>query len=104
MSTTRMEPGRKRPFSKAELRAYWLLLRERPGGEAAALRLHLLTGGQRIEQFLRLQWTDVAADAVTIFDGKGRPGQGPRVRAYGPARPTKGMAGQGPAAIGLASE
>ena len=68
----------KRPFSKAELRAYWLLLRDRPGGEAAALRLHLLTGGQRIEQFLRLQWADVAADAVTIFDGKGRPGQGPR--------------------------
>ena len=68
----------KRPFSKAELRAYWKLLRDRPGSEAATLRLHLLTGGQRIEQFVRLLWVNVAADSVTIFDGKGRPGQGPR--------------------------
>ena len=68
----------KRPFSKAELRTYWQLLRDRPGSEAAVLRLHVLTGGQRIEQFVRLRWADVAADAVTIFDGKGRPGQGPR--------------------------
>ena len=68
----------KRPFSKAELRADWQLLRDRHGGEAAVLRLHLLTGGQRIEQFVRLRWVDVAADAVTLFDGKGRPGQGPR--------------------------
>ena len=45
----------KRPFSKSELRAYWQLLRDRPGNEAAALRLHLLTGGQRIEQFVRLR-------------------------------------------------
>jgi integrase len=42
------------------------------------LRLHLLTGGQRIEQFVRLRWRDVADDALTIFDLKGRPGQGPR--------------------------
>jgi integrase len=68
----------KRPFSKNELRAYWQLLRDRPGNEAAVLRLHLLTGGQRIEQFVRLRWVDVADDALTIFDGKGRPGQGPR--------------------------
>ena len=52
----------KRPFSKAELRAYWKLIRERPGSEAAVLRLHLLTGGQRIEQFVRLRWADVADD------------------------------------------
>ena len=68
----------KRPFSKAELRQYWALIRDRPGPEAAILRLHLLTGGQRIEQFVRLRWADVADDAMTIFDGKGRPGQGPR--------------------------
>jgi hypothetical protein len=40
--------------------------------------LHVLTGGQRIEQFVRLKWADVSDDALTIFDGKGRPGQGPR--------------------------
>ena len=68
----------KRPFSKADLQAYWKLIVERPGPEAAALRLHLLTGGQRIEQFVRLKWADVSADAMTIFDSKGRPGQGPR--------------------------
>ena len=68
----------KRPFSKAELRAYWQLIRDQPGAEAATLRLHLLTGGQRIEQFVRLRWSDVADDAMTIYDGKGRPGQGPR--------------------------
>jgi integrase len=68
----------KRPFSKTELRAYWKLLHNQPGNEAAVLRLHLLTGGQRIEQFVRLRWLNVADDAMTIFDGKGRPGQGPR--------------------------
>ncbi len=68
----------KRPFSKAELRAYWKLIRKQPGREGAVLRLHLLTGGQRIEQFVRLRWADVTDDAMTIFDGKGRPGQGPR--------------------------
>jgi integrase len=68
----------KRPFSKAELQTYWKLIADRPGSEAAALRLHLLTGGQRIEQFVRLKWADVSGEALTIFDGKGRPGQGPR--------------------------
>jgi integrase len=68
----------KRPFSKTELQAYWKLIAARPGIEAAALRLHLLTGGQRIEQFVRLKWADVTEDALTIFDGKGRPSQGPR--------------------------
>ncbi len=68
----------KRPFSRAELRAYWSLIGKRAGCEAATLRLHLLTGGQRIEQFVRLRWADVSSDALTIFDGKGRPGQGPR--------------------------
>lgn len=68
----------KRPFSKADLQAYWQLIAERRGPEAAMLRLHLLTGGQRIEQFVRLKWADVGDEAITIFDGKGRPGQGPR--------------------------
>ena len=68
----------KRPFSRAELREYWSLIGKRAGSEAATLRLHLLTGGQRIEQFVRLRWADVSSDALTIFDGKGRPGQGPR--------------------------
>lgn len=68
----------KRPLSKAELRAYWQLLKGRPGTKAAALRLHVLTGGQRIEQFVRLKWEHVGDDAMIIYDAKGRPGQGPR--------------------------
>src|SRR5436309_5143241 len=40
----------KRPFSKADLRVYWQLIDDRPGPEAAALRLHVLCGRQRIEQ------------------------------------------------------
>lgn len=68
----------KRPFSKTELQCYWQLLANRPGSQAATLRLHLLTGGQRIEQFVRLRCADLGDDALTIFDAKGRPGQGPR--------------------------
>jgi integrase len=68
----------KRPFSKADLQTYWKLLVDRQGDEAAVLRLHLLTGGQRVEQFVRLKWVDVSDEALTIYDGKGRPGQGPR--------------------------
>jgi len=69
----------KRPLSRAELRAYWRLIRARPGVEAATLRLHLLTGGPRIEQFVRLRWADVGREAMTIFDGKAGRGRG-RVR------------------------
>jgi integrase len=30
------------------------------------------------DTFVRLRWADVGDEALTIFDGKGRPGQGPR--------------------------
>ncbi len=40
--------------------------------------MHLLTGGQRIEQLVRLRWADVRADSITLYDTKGRPGQGAR--------------------------
>jgi integrase len=68
----------KRLLPSEELRIYWKLIEPAPGIEGAALRLHLLTGGQRIEQLVRLRWRDVAQESITIFDGKGRPGQGPR--------------------------
>jgi hypothetical protein len=35
----------KRPFSLTELRGYWELIADRPGPEAVALRLLVLTGG-----------------------------------------------------------
>ncbi|MBN8505521.1 MAG: integrase [Burkholderiales bacterium] len=68
----------KRPLSLDELRQYWTLLDRVPGFAGVALRLHLLTGGQRIEQLAKLKRADVSASAITIFDAKGRPGQGPR--------------------------
>ena len=69
----------KRPFTLEEMRAYWRCIENLPDVSGAALRIHLLTGGQRIEQLVKLRWRDVAGDKFTIFDGKGRPGgQGPR--------------------------
>lgn len=69
----------KNPLSADELRAYWHAIKTLPGVRGAALRLHLLTGGQRIEQLVTLRTSDVRGDSVTLFDGKGRPGK--------PARP-----------------
>lgn len=68
----------KRPLSAEEMRRYWTLLKCVEGQPGAILRLHLLTGGQRIEQFVRLKRDDVTKEAITIFDAKGRPGQDPR--------------------------
>lgn len=68
----------KRPLSVQDLRIYWKLLQSADGIAGTALRLHLLSGGQRVEQFVKLQRTDVRQDAITIFDAKGRPGQGAR--------------------------
>lgn len=68
----------KNPLSLAELRTYWHRIRRADGLAGSALRLHLLTGGQRIEQLVRLKTRDVKDDSLTIFDAKGRPGHEPR--------------------------
>ena len=66
--------ARDRALSLAELRAYWKRIEKRPGAGGAALRFHLLTGGQRIEQLAKLTTDDFDPDAltVTIRDSKGR--------------------------------
>lgn len=69
----------KRPMTADELRTYWRAIKDLPGIKGAALRLHLLTGGQRIEQLVNLRTADVRPDAFVLYDGKGRPGR--------PARP-----------------
>jgi integrase len=66
----------KRPLSVDELRTYWEAIRTIEGFKGACLRLHLLTGGQRVQQLVRLRRDDIREGAITIFDGKGRPGQG----------------------------
>lgn len=68
----------KRPFSLSELRTYWQLIANVQGNRAAVLQLHLLTGGQRIEQLLRVLRDDIGDGAIQLRDLKGRPGQGPR--------------------------
>jgi integrase len=71
----------KRPLTTDELRIYWRLIEKLPGLRGHCLRLHLLTGGQRIEQLVRLRWADVRVDSITLHDVKGRPGQGPRAHS-----------------------
>ena len=69
----------KNPLGAADLRSYWQLIKFMPGFVGAVLRLHLLTGGQRVAQLVRLLNKDVTTDTITLFDSKGKPGQ--------PARP-----------------
>lgn len=68
----------KRPLTAQELRTYWQAIRDLPGQRGAVLRLHLLTGGQRIEQLVNLKTADITEDAMLLHDGKGRPGRPPR--------------------------
>ena len=68
----------KRPLSAEELRSYWQAIKAAPGFRGAVLRLHLLTGGQRIEQLVNLRTENVRDGGITLFDGKGRPGKPPR--------------------------
>lgn len=69
----------KHPMSTAELRTYWSVVKHLTGFRGALLRLHLLTGGQRIEQFVSLLTENIGVDSILLHDGKGRPGR--------PARP-----------------
>ncbi|MGH8183224.1 MAG: tyrosine-type recombinase/integrase, partial [Rhodanobacteraceae bacterium] len=64
--------SRNRALSLAELRNYWKRIRRVP--DYAALRFHLLTGGQRVEQLTRVTQADYDADTKTIrlLDTKGR--------------------------------
>ena len=68
----------KRPLTAEELRSYWQAIKTAPGFRGAVLRLHLLTGGQRIEQLVNLRTENVSSNSITLFDGKGRPGKPPR--------------------------
>jgi hypothetical protein len=62
----------KNPLSAAELRQYWKALRDEPGVIGAALRLHVVTGGQRTAQLVRLRDTDVSRFTLKMLDPKGK--------------------------------
>jgi hypothetical protein len=68
----------KRPLSLQELRKYWRALRGTDTLAGAALRAHLLAGGQRIAQIVRVRAEDVTKDTIKITDSKGRRSE-PRV-------------------------
>lgn len=65
----------KNPLEIEELRVYWDRIKHLSGIRGAVLRFHLLTGGQRIEQLVKLKATDVGNEHVVLYDGKGRPGR-----------------------------
>ena len=62
----------KRPLSADELRTFWGIAKATEGTAGALMRLHILTGGQRIAQLLRLQRENVHADHIVLHDPKGR--------------------------------
>ena len=70
----------KNPVSLSELRKYWSLIKDEPGLKGSLLRLHLLSGGQRIEQLVRLHTANIKKGEgyFVLYDGKGRPGAGAR--------------------------
>lgn len=67
---------RKWALSEQELAAYWKRLKADTTPTGAMLRLHLLTGGQRVRQLLRATEADYDADTQTLslWDTKGRRG------------------------------
>ena len=67
------------PLTLDQLRTYWSILERQDGLRGAALRLHLLTGGQRVAQFVRLRVSDITDGKIVLFDQKGRPGHAARV-------------------------
>lgn len=68
----------KHPLSAGELRLYWQVISRLDGLRGSTLRLHLLTGGQRVHQLLQLRWSETASASITIHDAKGRPGRAAR--------------------------
>lgn len=71
----------KNALKEEELRVYWRALKSLDGFKGAVLRLHLLTGGQRIRQLVCLLTADIGTDHIVLHDGKGRPGKPPRPHA-----------------------
>jgi integrase len=57
----------KRPLTVDELKTHWRHMQKAPGFGGALLRLHLLTGGQRIEELVQLRTSDITADAFSVL-------------------------------------
>ncbi|QFZ87585.1 integrase [Variovorax paradoxus] len=70
--------ARKQPLLENDMRRYWRQIDSMHNFKGAVLRLHVLTGGQRIEQLVNLHTEHAGTDEILLFDGKGRPGKGVR--------------------------
>ena len=68
----------KNPLNAADLRSYWSAIKSLDGFRGAVLRLHMLTGGQRLEQLVNLKTVNLENDSILLHDAKGRPGLPPR--------------------------
>ncbi len=68
----------KKPLMPVHLRQYWQAIEKLEGVRGAVLRLHLLTGGQRIEQLRQLVRSNVGQGVITLVDSKGRTGHEPK--------------------------
>jgi len=68
----------KNPLKLEQMRIYWNAIKDLKGRPGSVLRLHMLTGAQRIEQFVKLQTDDIRGGVIILWDGKGKPGQPPR--------------------------
>ncbi|WP_257884645.1 integrase [Variovorax sp. RO1] len=70
--------AKKQPLLEDDMRRYWQQINSMRDFKGAVLRLHVLTGGQRIEQLVKLHTEHIKTDEILLFDGKGRPGKGVR--------------------------
>lgn len=63
-----------RALSLAEFRSYWRRIQELPEPRRSVAMLHVLTGGQRMQQLARVTLADVDRDAMLMrmVDGKGK--------------------------------
>lgn len=62
----------KNPLRADDLRKYWKALQTEPGVIGAALRLHVVSGGQRAAQLVRLHERDMRRDTLQLLDPKGK--------------------------------
>lgn len=68
----------KDPLSARDLRRYWKAIKGLEGVKGCTLRLHVLLGGQRIEQLLRARVSDVRDGMLRLVDSKGSAKRPPR--------------------------
>jgi hypothetical protein len=87
----KMQPD-KNPLPSLDLRHYWSALKEEDGVIGAALRLHVLTGGQRAAQLTRLRSEDVSPDTLKLLDPKGKRNE-PRAHLLPLTRPMRAELG-----------